>query len=94
MPDQPIPSPKPAARPPRYFYGWVVVAVGFVTLLVSLGIRFTYSIFFIPLINEFGWDRASTSSIFSISLLLFAAVGPLLGHLLDHVGERLGLCGR
>ncbi|MDE3089817.1 MAG: MFS transporter, partial [Chloroflexota bacterium] len=74
---------------PRVFYGWIVVAVAFVTLLVSLGIRFTYSIFFVPLTREFGWDRASTSSIFSISLLLFAAVGPFLGNLLDRVGARV-----
>jgi MFS family permease len=73
----------------RLFYGWIVVAVAFLTLLVSLGIRFTYSIFFVPLTQEFGWDRASTSSIFSISLLLFAAVGPFLGNLLDRVGARV-----
>ena len=89
MPAQRTPSPNPSSTSAKPFYGWVVVAVGFVTLLVSLGIRFTYSIFFIPLTNEFGWDRASTSSIFSISLLLFAAVGPLLGHLLDRIGARL-----
>jgi MFS family permease len=80
--------------PPRFFYGWIVVAVAFVTLLVSLGIRFTYSIFFVPLTQEFGWDRASTSSIFSISLLLFAALGPFLGHLLDRIGARvIFVCG-
>jgi len=73
----------------KFFYGWIVVAVAFVSLLISLGIRFTYSIFFIPLTNEFGWDRASTSSIFSISLLLFAVVGPLLGNLMDRLGARI-----
>ncbi len=82
-----------AMNRPRVFYGWIVVAVAFVTLLVSLGIRFTYAIFFVPLTQEFGWDRASTSSIFSISLLLFAAVGPFLGNLLDRVGARVVFVG-
>lgn len=72
----------------RLFYGWVVVAVAFVSLLVSLGIRFTYSVFFVSLTKEFGWDRASTSGVFSVSLLLFAVVGPLLGYLLDRFGAR------
>ena len=73
---------------PRFFYGWIVVAVAFLSLFISLGIRFTYSIFFIPLTNEFGWERAATSGIFSLSLLLFAVVGPFLGNLLDRVGAR------
>jgi hypothetical protein len=61
----------------RFFYGWIVVPVGFVTLLVSLGVRFTFSIFFVALNREFGWDRATTSSLFSASLLLFALAGDL-----------------
>lgn len=73
----------------KFFYGWIVVAVAFISLMISLGIRFTYSIFFIPLTNEFGWDRASTSSIFSLSLLLFAVIGPLLGYLFDRIGARI-----
>ena len=72
----------------RAYYGWVVVAVAFVSLLISLGIRFTYSVFFVALTREFGWDRASTSGIFSVSLLLFAVIGPLLGYLLDRLGAR------
>src|SRR5512147_2120276 len=73
----------------KLFYGWIVVAAAFVSLFISLGIRFTYSIFFVPLTQEFGWDRASTSSIFSVSLLLFAVVGPLLGNLMDRLGARV-----
>lgn len=73
----------------QLFYGWIVVAVAFVSLFISLGIRFTYSIFFVPLTQEFGWDRASTSSIFSLSLLLFAVIGPLLGSLMDRLGARV-----
>lgn len=72
----------------RIFYGWVVVALAFLSLLVSLGIRFTYSVFFVSLTKEFGWDRASTSGVFSISLLLFAFIGPFLGHFLDRSGAR------
>ncbi len=72
----------------RLFYGWIVVALAFLSLLVSLGIRFTYSVFFVSLTKEFGWDRASTSGVFSISLLLFAFIGPFLGYLLDRSGAR------
>ncbi len=73
----------------RFFYGWVVVALACLTLLISLGIRFTFSLFFVTLTREFGWDRASTSGIFSLSLLVLALSAPPCGYLIDRVGARV-----
>jgi len=71
------------------FYGWVVVAVGFLTLGVSFGLWYSFSVFFLSIIQEFGWTRAVASSIFSVFMLSQAAMGLVTGHLQDRFGPRL-----
>ncbi len=70
------------------FYGWIVVAVAFVTVAVGYGIRYSFSVFFVSILNEFGWSRADTSLIFSINLLLYGAFGPIAGTMVDKLGPR------
>jgi len=72
-----------------FYYGWIVVAVGFITLGVALGVWYSFSVFFLAIIKEFGWSRASTSSIFSIFLISHALMGPLTGYLQDRFGARI-----
>jgi len=48
-------------------------------------------IFFKPILEEFGWDRATLSSVHTFALLLFAAVTPFLGRFIDRFGPRLML---
>jgi len=72
-----------------FFYGWVVVAVGFVTLGVSFGLWYSFSVFFLSIIQEFGWTRTVASSIFSVFILSQAATGLMTGHLQDRFGPRL-----
>ncbi len=79
---------------PVIFYGWVVVAVGFVTLGVSFGVWYSFSVFFMAIIQEFGWSRAAGSSIFSIFIFSQSIMGLLTGHLQDRFGPRVIIpCG-
>lgn len=75
-------------KPPLFFYGWVVVAVAFVTLGMAFGVWYSYSVFFLAVIKEFGWSRAAASSIYSVFILSQAVVGLLAGHLQDRFGPR------
>ncbi len=44
------------------FYGWWIVVVSAITLLLSGGIGYySFGAFFTPLIDEFGWSRAQIS---------------------------------
>ncbi|MCJ7683942.1 MAG: hypothetical protein MUO68_06565, partial [Desulfobacteraceae bacterium] len=75
-------------RGPLFFYGWVIVGVGFVTLGITFGIWYSFSVFFLAIIKDFGWSRAAVSSIFSIFILSQALTGLLAGHLQDRFGPR------
>ncbi|HEX9371553.1 MAG TPA: MFS transporter, partial [Roseiflexaceae bacterium] len=77
----------------RFFYGWVVVAVTVLTLIVSAGVRSALSVMIHPLEVELGWSRATISFAASIGLLLYGAVGPLAGWLMDRFGPRLVMLG-
>ena len=39
------------------FYGWVIVAVSFVTMGVGVNARTAFSLLFPPILDEFGWER-------------------------------------
>ena len=78
-------QPRPA---PRLYYGWIIVGLGFVTLAFQVVYRFSFSIFQIPLIAEFGWSRGTLSWAFSLSLLIYALSSPYIGSLLERHGPR------
>lgn len=49
-------SPDAPPKTPWIYYGWIIVALGFVTLAVQIFARFSFAIFQKPLIDEFGWS--------------------------------------
>ncbi len=73
----------------RFFYGWVIVAVVFVTMGVGVNARTTFSLLFPPILAEFGWDQGVTAGAFSFGFLVSAALSPVLGRLMDRHGPRL-----
>ena len=74
-----------------FFYGWVIVAVAFVTMGVGVNARTAFSLFFPPILNEFGWERGVTAGAFSFGFFVAAALGPLLGRLMDRHGPRVAI---
>jgi MFS family permease len=71
-----------------FFYGWVIIAVTFVTMAIGVNARTSFSLFFPPIIDEFGWERGVTAGAFSFGFLVSAAVSPLIGRLMDRFGPR------
>src|SRR3569623_2249063 len=71
-----------------FFYGRVIVAVTFVTMAIGVNARTAFSLFYPPLISEFGWERGVTAGAFSFGFVVSGVVSPLLGRLLDRAGPR------
>jgi MFS family permease len=72
-----------------FFYGWVLVAIAFVTMAVGVNARTAFSLFFPAILDEFGWDRGMTAGAFSFGFLVSAVVTPFVGRLMDLRGPRL-----
>ena len=74
----------------RFFYGYIVAAAGFAIWLIGWG-TYTpcFSVFFKPLLAEFGWSRAETSLAYSLSFLVQAGLAIMMGWLTDRLGPRI-----
>ena len=71
-----------------FFYGWVIVAVAFVTTGLGVNARTAFSLLFPPILAEFGWERGVTAGAFSFGFLVSAILSPSLGRLMDRRGPR------
>ena len=72
-----------------FFYGWVLVAVAFVTMALGVNARTAFSLLFPPILDEFGWERGLTAGAFSFGFLVSAALSPLVGRWMDRHGPRV-----
>jgi MFS family permease len=75
-------------RKPRVYYGWVVVAIGFCTMLLIMGSFFSSGVLFAAVVAEYGWSRATASLPFSLALIVYAGTAWLAGRLFDRYGPR------
>jgi len=53
------------------------------------GARFSFGVFFSPVLEEFGWTRAATSGGFSLTWVLTGLLSIAVGRLNDKIGPRL-----
>lgn len=71
-----------------WHYGWVVVAVSFLTMLITAGAVGIPGVLIGPLEKEFGWSNAQISGAFAIRLLLFGLMGPFSAAFMNRFGLR------
>jgi MFS family permease len=71
-----------------FFYGWVIVVVTFVTMGIGVNARTAFSLFYPPILQEFGWERGVTAGAFSFGFVVSAIASPLIGRLMDRGGPR------
>jgi MFS family permease len=77
------------SRPLPFFYGWIVVAVSFVTMAVGVNARTAFSLFFPEILTEFGWERGLTAGAFAFGFVVSMTFTPLLGKMMDAWGVRV-----
>ena len=87
-------APQQPKRSPRFFYGWVLVAVvalgGFSSSTEALPVL---GIFLKPVSAEFGWSRAAFTTPIMLGGLLGSVAALLTGPLVDRFGSRWALVG-
>ena len=71
------------------FYGWIVLSIAFITLVLGYAIRNTFSVFYPAIVEEFGWGRGNTAMMFSMTIIVYGFVAPVAGSLVDRFGPRL-----
>lgn len=72
---------------------FLVVAVTFLALLFSAGLRSAPGVMMQPLELYFGWDRATISFGAAVGILLFGLVGPFAAALMVSIGIRRTMIG-
>lgn len=71
----------------------VSLAVTFVTLAITYGVWYAYSVFLVALLREFGWSRSVLAGAFSIFALVNGAWNPVVGWLTDRFGPQRVVMG-
>jgi len=72
----------------KFHYGWVVVGVTFLTLLIGAGVRSAPGVLLVPLETEFAWSRGTISFAIAVSLLLYGFAGPFSASFMERFGIR------
>jgi MFS family permease len=70
-------------------YAWIILAVLFLALLASFGVRASFGAYITPWEHDFSVDRSVVTSISMLSFIVFAFAQPLAGKLNDHLGGRI-----
>lgn len=87
-------APEKPKRPPRFFYGWVMVVIvalgGFSASTEALPVL---GIFLKPVSADFGWSRAAFTTPIMLGGLLGSVAALLTGPMVDRFGSRWALVG-
>src|SRR5687768_8073863 len=73
----------------RPYYGWVVVAAGWVEQFFQGIVSQGFATYLGPLQEQFGWSRAVLAGPRAITSIEGAIMGPLEGYLVDRFGPRI-----
>jgi len=70
------------------YYGWIIVAVALISMAFWFGIRSSFSVFYVALLEDFAWSRGETAGVQSMALITYTILAPLVGGLIDRLGPR------
>ncbi|MGE0830083.1 MAG: MFS transporter, partial [Hyphomonadaceae bacterium] len=79
-----------SGAPARLSSPWWIVLGATLALVVGNGPvgLFSFGLFIKPIGEEFGWDRATMSSVVSIPTLLSGIMVPIIGAMMDRWGVK------
>ena len=75
-------------EPIKFYYGWIIVGLGLVSMSFWFGIRSSFSVFYVVLLEEFHWTRGESAGVQSMAMLTYTFIAPVVGGLIDRLGPR------
>jgi MFS family permease len=73
---------------PRVFYGWYIVGVMIIAMMLVYGIRTSFSAFFPHILDTYHWFRGSTAIMLSLNIFIYGLAAPVAGTLVDRWKPR------
>ena len=67
----------------------LVLLIAFSCNMIGRGLADSFMVFVLPLSEEFGWQRAQVTSVYSIFLIVTGLAAPITGMLIDRCGARV-----
>jgi MFS family permease len=79
----------------RFYYGWIIVGVCFLSWLVADAFGFyTFGLYIVPIHKELGWSSITITGALTVKMLTSAVIGPFIGYLTDKkYGARILMTG-
>ena len=74
---------------PRFFYGYVILALCFANMVVMRGVNGAFGVYYIALLEEFSWSRSDGATVASANFFVYAVAAPLVGLAFDRFGPRV-----
>ena len=74
---------------PKFFYGYVILALCFVNMVVMRGVNGAFSVYYLALLETFSWSHSDGASVASVNFLVYAFTSPLVGLAFDRFGPRV-----
>src|SRR4030042_292761 len=71
------------------FFGWYIVGLMIVSMMLAYGIRSSFSAFFPHILDTYHWDRGVTAIMFSLNILVYGLTAPFAGSLVDRWKPRV-----
>jgi MFS family permease len=69
-------------------FAWIITGSSFITLALSYGVWYSFSVFFVALLKEFAWSRSLLAGAFSTFVIVHGITGPVAGSIVDRFGPR------
>lgn len=83
-------EPVATEKRPRFFYGWIIVAVSFLGDGIALGAgNSSFSVFLKPMSDSLGWSRTTFTGAVTVQTLLNLVANPVVGYIVDRYGPKI-----
>jgi len=81
------------SRSAGIYRGWYIAAVSALSIGAVLGTaQFAFSLFILPLEEEFGWSRTQVNGVLTFGVVS-GILAPFVGNLMDRIGARWTMAG-